>query len=207
MKAVERCSFEVLAVAGALVVLLALPARAGPSASATLVLDGFSFFFFEGAQQGSPIPSGVAIPLRIAPMATDAWSLAIAPGALTLPPVVYPSGRAVQWALPSAATGTLRRSPAGIQAELDVDAVAYVEGGSPNGIPFSFHFTTERAEAQAGAFSASRTGARIDPKSGYVQLVAAGIHPSDAATAPGKPFYVVLSGAIQGLDAAIAPTP
>ncbi len=48
------------------------------------------------------------------------------------------------------------------------------------------------------ALTTERQGVRLDPASGYLQLVTAGVNPLHAATAPGNPFFAVLSGRILG---------
>jgi hypothetical protein len=105
----------------------------------------------------------------------------------------------VRWKLSNFATGSISRTPTGFACTLSAPAVAYVDGAT-HGIPMTFAFTTEVATSQASGVTASRQGARLDPTSGYVQLVAAGVHAADAETAPGKPFYVVLSGRVLGFD-------
>jgi hypothetical protein len=66
-------------------------------------------------------------------------------------------------------------------------------------VPFPLTFSTETATSQADGLVALRSGVRLDPTSGFIQLVAAGVSPAEAPTAPGKPFYAVLSGQILDL--------
>jgi hypothetical protein len=180
--------------------LMALLSPTSPAIAATayLELDGFSFFHFEGASTGGPIP-GTRIPIEVTRQGDGVWQIVAAPQNLVLPELVYPSGRRVAWRLSAPAVGTLVRSEGAYRCTLNVPAVAFVDGGD-RGFPMTFQFTTEDASADAAGVTASREGARLDPRSGYLQLVAAGINPMHAASAPGKPFYVVLSGRLTGLS-------
>jgi hypothetical protein len=172
-----------------------LPAR---GANAKLELDGFSFFFFEGAQVGAQLP-GASVPISVTPAGKGRWTLSVDAADLKLPEVVYPSGRRVQWRLGGPATGEVVKSGGTFVATLQAPALAYVDGAS-DGISMALSFSTETANATAAGLTASRQGVPLDPASGYLQLVAAGVNPSHAATAPGKPFYAVLSGRIVGVD-------
>jgi hypothetical protein len=81
--------------------------------------------------------------------------------------------------------------------QLTAAAIAYVDGAT-DGIPMTLTFSTETLSASAKGHTAQRQGVRLDPASGYLQLVTAGVNPTHAATAPGEPFYAVLSGRILG---------
>jgi hypothetical protein len=71
--------------------------------------------------------------------------------------------------------------------------------GTTSAVPFPLTFSTETATSRGDGLVASRSGVRLDPTSGFIQLVAAGVSPAEAPTAPGKPFYAVLSGQILDL--------
>lgn len=168
------------------------------SGAAELVLDGLSFFAFEGSGKSAPLPAGTVIPIEATRDGAGGWHLAIAASNLSLPPVTYPSGRSVTWKLSGDARGTLTVSGEEASLVLSAPLVAHVDGAL-DGIPFPMTFRTGMATASAAGVTASREGAKLDLRSGYVQLVAAGVNPRDAATAPGKPFYAVLSGQVRGL--------
>lgn len=183
----------------ALVVVLAammLPASAG--AGPRLVLDGFSFFFFEGANETAILPAGAEIPLELTQSSATTWTITIPQGSLDVPPVRYPSGRSVRWTLSAPAAGQLTLTNGGGSCRIEAPLVAHVEGMNSS-VPFPLTFSTENASSQGDGLVASRTGVRLDPASGFLQLVAAGVSPEDAPTAPGKPFYAVLSGQIVDL--------
>jgi hypothetical protein len=171
------------------------PARA---ATAYFEVDSFSFFYFEGAGIGGAI-SGTRIPIQVTRQSVGSWRIEIAPEDLVLPEMTYPSGKRAVWRLSSPAVGSLDRLDGAYRCDLSVPAVAFVDGGE-TGIPMTFQFTTESTSAEAAGVIASREGSRLDPRSGQVQLVAAGVNPTHAASAPGKPFYVVLSGRFTGIE-------
>ena len=174
-------------------------ASVGPAvaAAAFFELDGFSFFYFEGAKVGGAI-STTRVPVEATPEGPGVWRIEIAPENFVLPEIAYPSGKRAVWRLSAPAVGRLERSEGSYRCVLNVPALAFVDGRE-TGIPMTFEFTTEAASAQAAGVVASREGSRIDPRSGQVQLVAAGVNPTHAASAPGKPFYVVLSGRFTGI--------
>ena len=174
--------------------VLPASAHAGPK----LVLDSFSHFLFEGANATAMLPSGVEIPLELKQVSPTSWSITVPPLTLNVPPVRYPSGKSVRWTLSRPATGSLTVTKEGGSCRIDAPLVAHPEGMDV-AIPFSLTFTTETATSEGDGVVASRTGVRLDPASGFLQLVAAGFSPSGALTAPGKPFYAVLSGQILDL--------
>ena len=152
-------------------------------------------------------PSGTVIPMKLDQRSASDWDVTIAPGDLALPPITFPSGKRAEWKLSGPATGTL--SLDGEKASMTISAplAAYVDG-SRKGIAFPLTFTTENVESRSADLVASRKGARLDRDSGVLQLVAAGVSPPTAASSPGKPFYVVLSGRFPQLPSAIvASTP
>ncbi len=165
---------------------------------AELELDSLSFFYFEGAQVGNGLPPAT-IPLEVEKSATGGWTIRVPAAAFLMPPVTYPSGLRVDWRLTSDATGTISGVGGALRCQLSAPAMAYVDGAK-TGIPWSFEFTTETSGASAQGLTATRQGARLDPTSGYLQLVATGVHAMNAATAPGMPYYAVLSGRIVGVD-------
>jgi len=183
----------------ALIVVLAgaiFPASAG--AGPRLVLDAFSFFFFEGDNATAVLPSGAEVPLELTQSSPTSWTLSIPQGALDVPPVRYPSGRSVRWTLSAPAVGQLTLTDQGGSCRIEAPLVAHVVGENSS-VPFPLTFSTETATSQADGLVASRSGVRLDPASGFIQLVAAGVSPAEAPTAPGKPFYAVLSGQILDL--------
>lgn len=171
--------------------------RNAAAATAFFEIDSFSFFYFEGAKVGGAI-SPTRVPIEATPEGPGAWRIEVAPESFVLPELLYPSGKRVLWRLSASASGRLDHTEGVYRCVLNVPAVAFVEGRE-TGIPMSFEFTTETASAQAAGVVASREGSRIDPRSGQVQLVAAGVNPTHAASAPGKPFYAVLSGRFTGI--------
>jgi hypothetical protein len=180
-----------LVVAGA---IFPASAAAGPR----LVLDAFSFSFFEGDNATAVLPSGAEIPLELMQASATSWTVTIPQGALDVPPVRYPSGRSVRWTLSGPALGQLTLTDQGGSCRIEAPLVAHVEGGDSS-VPFPLTFSTETASSQGDGLVASRTGVRLDSASGFIQLVAAGVSPEGAPTAPGKPFYAVLSGQILDL--------
>ncbi len=182
---------------GSVIVVLLVSASA-LAVPAKLELDSLSFFYFEGANVGNGLPAA-SIPIDVQQDSASSWTIRVPAGSLSLPDVTYPSGRRVEWKLTSDATGTISRSGSSLVCQLTAPAAAYVDG-SAAGIPWDFEFTTESSASSAKGITATRQGARMDPTSGYLQLVATGVHAKRAATAPGKPYYVVLSGRIVGFD-------
>lgn len=171
-------------------------ASALAQANATLEIDGLSALYFEGAEVGSMIPS-TSVPLEITRTGPNAWDLVVRAADFALPEIVYPSGKRVAWKLSADATGALSTSGGELVCQLVAPAIAYVDG-STDGIPMTLTFSTETLEASAKGLRAQRQGVRLDPSSGYLQLVTAAVNPLHAATAPGNPFFAVLSGRIVG---------
>ena len=173
-----------------------LPASAG--AGPRLVLDAFSFFFFEGGNATAVLPSGAEIPLELTQSSATSWTVTIPQQALDVPPVRYPSGRSVRWTLSAPAIGQLTLTDQGGSCRIEAPLVAHVVGAN-SAVPFPLTFSTETETSRRDGLVASRTGVRLDPTSGFIQLVAAGVSPGGAPTAPGTPFYAVLSGQILDL--------
>lgn len=187
-----------------LVAGLAISSRAR-AAEVTFVLDGLSFFAYEGADASALLPAGAQIAASVVAETQGAWRITIPAASLeALPPVRYPSGRTVRWRLGAAATGVLRlQSDGTVSASIDAPLVAYTDDGA-EGAPFPLRFTTGAAASRAGGEVAATDGMRLDPRSGAIQLVATGVSPAEAATAPGKPFYAVLSGQLRGVSGALS---
>lgn len=188
----------------ALVVVLAatispVSAAAGPR----LVLDVFSFFFFEGENAAAVLPSGAEIPLELTQSSPTTWTVTIPQGALDVPPVLYPSGLSVRWTLSGAAVGQLTLTSGGGSCSIEAPLVAHVEG-TDSSVPFPLTFSTETVTSEGDGAVVSETGVRLDPASGFMQLVAAGVSPEGALTAPGKPFYAILSGLMIDLPPELA---
>lgn len=162
----------------------------------TFQLDGFSAFVFEGAGKSALIPPA-NIPMEISPRGNGQWEVRIRSSALFFPPITYPSGRVVEWRLSADAIGIISRTESGAVFQITAPAVAHVDGNS-SGIPMTLTFSTETLTATAKEVTAQRQGVRLDRESGYLQLVAANVNPIHAATAPGHPFYAILSGRILG---------
>lgn len=188
----RRFSLVVLALAA----IGLLAAGGNAQTRAALELDGFSVLYFEGAGVGSMIPPAT-LPIELARSGPARWDLRVPAAEFVLPEIQYPSGKRVAWKLAGDATGVLTLSGSELVCELTAPAVAYVDGAA-EGIPMTLSFTTETLAASAKGFTAQRQGVRGDPASGYLQLVSAGVNPTNAATAPGNPFYAVLSGRIVG---------
>jgi hypothetical protein len=180
-----------------LMIAVAVHVTSADAGTAYFEIDGFSFFYFEGAASGGAV-STARVPIHATQEAIGVWRIEIAPGSFDFPELVYPSGRRVVWRLSAPAVGRLEGSDGTYRCVLSVPAVAFVDG-EKSGLPMTFEFTTENASAQAAGVVAARQGSRVDARSGQVQLVAAGVNPNHAATAPGKPFYVVLSGRFTGI--------
>jgi hypothetical protein len=162
----------------------------------TLKLDAMSVLYFEGASTGSMIPS-TDVPISIWKGAPDEWSLRIARDQFHLPEVVYPSGRRVRWELRSDARGVCRLDGPSLACQLVAPGDAFVQGNSGS-IPMTLTFTTETLSASSNGLTTERQGVRLDPTTGYLQLVTVGVNPLHATTAPGSPFFAVLSGRIVG---------
>jgi hypothetical protein len=169
---------------------------------ATFSVDSLSFVHFEGDNSSALVPGGGRMTWSLTPASTDSWSVSVRPESFQLPAMTYPSGRRVVWRLSGPATGTLSRSINGIDCVLSAPLVAYVDG-SRTGIDFPLTFTTAPVSVRAAGLVAATQGVRLDAASGQLQLVAAGVSPIGAATAPGKPFYVVLSGQLSGLPSGL----
>ncbi len=188
---------RVVRAGGACVVFVATLLSVDATA-ATLQLDSYSHFVFEGSRQVVTLPAGIEIPVRVETVATSEWALTIDAGSLRLAPIEYPSGRAVKWRLAGPARGRLVRGEEGLSCTLHATFLARVEG-NPSDIRFDVSFTTERAERRNIGLVAEPEGVRLDPASGSLQLVAAVTNPAGAATAPGQPVSVILSGRLHGL--------
>lgn len=164
-----------------------------------LVLDGFSFVHLEGAVSDVPLPSGTRVPLRFEKVRPGEWRVRVPGAALIVPPVRYPSGKLVHFRADRDGLGSLRIDRSGGHMEVSVTLVARLaDGGGPARIPLTFRTGTASYRGPEGM--TAREGARLDLASGYVQLVAAGVNVRRAATAPGAPFYAVLSGRIEGIE-------
>jgi hypothetical protein len=166
--------------------------------TASLELDSLSAFYFEGAGVGAMIPS-VTVPIEIRKVTASTWDLRVRAADFVLPEIVYPSRKRVAWKLAADATGAFAVSGSEVVCQLTAPAIAYVDG-SASGIPMTLTFSTEALSASAKGFTAQRQGVRLDPASGYLQLVTASVNPLHAATAPGNPFFAVLSGRIVGFS-------
>jgi hypothetical protein len=163
-----------------------------------LELDNLSAFYFEGANVGAMIPT-TRVPIELTKSSANSWDLRVRAADFSLPEIIYPSGKRVAWKLSADATGMLTASGAELVGQLTAPAIAYVDGDD-NGISMTLTFSTETLSASAKGLTAERQGVRLDPASGYLQLVAAEVNPLHAATAPGNPFFAVLSGRIVGFD-------
>jgi hypothetical protein len=168
-----------------------------------LVLDGLSFFAFEGSKAAVLLPAGTVIPAEIEPSGASRWTLTIAPAALQVAPITYPSGRSIQWRLAAPAKGTITRDGETLRCTLEAPLLAKRDD-TPGEVELPLTFTTETTTATAKGLTASREGVRLDATSGYLQLVATGVNPVHAETAPGEPFVAVLSGVLRGLPAALS---
>ncbi len=165
----------------------------------TLTLDNLSFVHFDGSSQDFQIPSGT-VDLSIQSAGPNQWTIQVSPGNVDIPAFAYPSGKQATWGLASLATGTAKRK--GKSVDIDVDVVASITvSGEGTPAQFPLQFTTGTTTASRGSVTVSRTGVPLDTGSGYVQLVASGVNSDRAPTAPGKPFYIVLSGTMSGLPA------
>lgn len=183
----------------AIAAMLALASHPVHAGEIEMVIDGLSFFAFEGTGGTVQLPAGLRIPAKLERATRDSWRITLPAGALSaMPPIRYPSGKSVSWRLSSSASGTLQIGSDGL-ATITIQAplVAHVEG-QPGGIPFPLTFTTESTNG-AAAGQASVAGQRLDANSGVVGLVASGRNPVDAASAPGKPFLAVLTAQLRGL--------
>jgi hypothetical protein len=187
----------------ALALGLALAARPAHAEKAELVLDGLSFIAFEGSKAAVLLPAGSVIPATIEPSGASSWTVTIEPAALEVPPVAYPSGRSIQWRLSAPAKGTITRDGETLRCTLEAPLMAKRDD-APGEVAFPLTFTTETSTATAKGLTASREGVRLDPASGYLQLVATGVNPVHAETAPGEPFVAVLSGVLRGLPASLS---
>jgi hypothetical protein len=165
--------------------------------AAFLELDGLSALYFESESVGSMIPAS-RIPIEVRAAAAGEWDLRIAQSDFQLPEIRYPSGARVLWRLRSDAHGICRADGPTRVCQLVAPGEAFVEG-RPAGIPMTLTFSTEELTASGAGRTARREGVRLEPTSGYLQLVAVGINPPHAATAPGSPFFAVLSGRIVGV--------
>lgn len=188
-----RPSPRVTVVVGLLLAIQSFGSGTAVAGEPRLVLDGLSFFAFEGADASALIPGETSIPVRIEPGRSGVWEILIPADRFEVPPIRYPSGRSVRWKLADAARGTLTSTESGLMCTIHAPLIAHLDG-APDGVSFPLTFTTERSSRAAGTLVASREGVRLDPKSGYVQLVATGLNPLHADTAPGSPFTAVLSG-------------
>ncbi len=172
-------------------------------ADSRLVLDHFSFFLYQGSQTVGLLPAGADIPIKFSKVTENQWTFSVQPSQLDFPEMTFPSGRVVKWRLSSLATGVVTVGPSGISCQLSAPLAAYVDGSS-DAFPFPLTFTTESSSSSNNGMTATQTGIRLDPQSGFLQLVATGVSPETAPTAPGEPFYVVASGRVLGLPTEIA---
>jgi len=184
--------------AAALVTACLASASAFAQALATLELDSLSAFYFEGDGRGAMI-SSASIPIELTPQGRSSWLLRVPAAGFALPEITYPSGKRVAWKLSADATGVITANGGELVCQLTAPAIAYVDEDE-GGIPMTLTFSTETLSAAAKGFTAERQGVRVDPGSGYVQLVTAAVNPLHAATAPGNPFVAVLSGRIVGFS-------
>jgi len=194
--------------AGAVVMLGSFAASAASvdqPVRSQLILDGLSFFAYAGTDKSAFLPSGAAIPIEILRVSDGQWQLTIRAASFTFPPVAFPSGARVEWRLSADAHGSCTLNRDGAACVLDAPLEARPEGGEP--MAFPMRFSTQRAQAASDGVVAVRDGAVLDVQSGYLQLVAAGVSPAGAPTAPGKPFVAVLSGRVWPLPAVAAPSP
>lgn len=168
-----------------------------------LALDSLSFFAYAGSDKSAFLPSGAAIPLEILRVSDTQWRITIPANSFAFPPVQFPSGIRVEWRLSADAKGFCTVVSGSASCVIDAPLEARPENGDPT--PFPMRFSTQRAQATSDGVVAARDGAALDLTSGYLQLVAAGVSPAGAPTAPGKPFYAVLSGRIGSLPQAIPP--
>jgi hypothetical protein len=169
-----------------------------------LALDGLSFFAYAGSDKSAFLPSGATIPLEILRISDTHWRITIPANSFVFPPVEFPSGIRVEWRLTADAKGSCALGSGAAACVIDAPLEARPEGGGDS-MRFRMRFSTLRAEAMSDGVVAARDGAPLDLGSGYLQLVAAGVSPTGAPTAPGKPFYAVLSGRIASLPQATTP--
>ena len=109
----------------------------------------------------------------------------------------------MRWTLSGPAVGQLTLTDEGGICSIEAPLVAHVEGADTS-VPFPLSFSTGTVTSQGDGSVVSQTGVRLDPASGFLQLVAAGVSPEGALTAPGKPFYAILSGLMIDLPPELA---
>lgn len=185
-----------------LLIALASAALAQDRVTATLELDEFSLFHFAGTNAGGALPSGVELTLNLARRSDSSWDVSVPAGTFQLPPLEYPDGQTVLWKLKTDARGSLERGENGISLNIQALAMALSERSDSNPL-FILRFTTGRTQKRARGYTARADGILLQREDGYVRLVASGVNPKGARNAPGEPFYVVLSGTVRGLPAAL----
>jgi hypothetical protein len=116
---------------------------------------------------------------------------------------IAPDGRAIGVALADDGGGECVEAEGGLQCRLLLVLVVVEKtSGKPMYVPVSF--TTELASKSSALTEASRDGARLDPNSRFVQLAGVGEVPPEFGRMGGEPFYVVLSGTLDALPAAMS---
>jgi hypothetical protein len=186
---------------GALALCGASMAFAAPGSQVLrLTLDAVSTVSFDD-RVFIPIPSGT-LALRSYPSDT--------PGAVALrvDPKDFGTrtftldGLRVSTELAKPATGFARKTEGGaLEIELETVFRITAVGKSGRSQELALRFTTESLEAFSanGSKKLNVKGARLDPSSRVVQLVAKTVAPENTGPVPGAPVYIVLSGVLDRL--------
>jgi hypothetical protein len=178
--------------------LLAAFAASTAASAADWKLDSFSFVHFPGASATTQLPSGISIPLEISEKRSGVWNLRVRTSALPAQGYVTPGGTAIGLALEGDAGGECTLRDGGFACRLmAIVVVVERDVGIPRRYPISF--TTGLAGTSKALLEVAREGAALDPASGALQLVGLSEIPLKSGPEGGDPFYVVLSGRIEGL--------
>jgi hypothetical protein len=178
-------------------VVLAGAATAEP----TWKIDEFSYFHVPGSRILQQMRQG-AVPLEISPMEPGRWLVRL-PKDRMGPSRLTASGFDLSVSVSDDGAGVFVREDGVLHGSLTVKLrVTGAIGGRPVDMPIAFSLTTRHAETAVSGDIAALDGVPLDPASGHVQLVAVGVSPAGSPTA-GEPYYVVLSGRIEDLPAAM----
>lgn len=178
--------------------LLVVPASAGE-----LALDSLSFIHFPGSQFTAQLPAGFSLPIAITEKREGVWNLRVDASAIPGYATTAPDGSTVGIALNPDSGGECVETGGALSCRL-LMVVVVVGRKSPKPMYVPVSLTTEMAGKSSAVTTAAREGARLDAASGFLQLAGVGEAPAEWGPLSGEPFYVVLSGVLSGLPAAMA---
>ena len=197
-------------------IVLVAPISAHGQADATrarplethFIIDNLQEISEAGVSKEEAGARGVSIPLILTAKGLNTWVIEISPADFHVPVTRDSEGRGVEWSLSSKASGYLALADGVATCRISVPLIARVEGEKEEtAVPLTF--TTERADRLGGTKEpakdalVARSGSKLEPETGVVELVAAGLDPATSDGEVPKSSFTTLRGRVIGLPASL----